>query len=747
MGWRRRLVRWGLRGAVLFALAYWGLPWTLKLPAELRTGIPTSPLFLDREGNPLRRPLWNGDFRHTSMNLAEIPQLLVDATLAAEDSRFYLHGGVDPLSLGRSLRDRAGSDRFTSGGSTISQQLIKISSPRGPRDFMRKLREMLLARQLEMRWTKAEILEAYLNRLDYGNLTRGCHAAAQAYFQKDLQHLSTAEHALLAGLPQGPSRLDPFRHPEAARKRRDWVLGRMLALGMLSPEHYAAALAEPLTLAPMANPNSAGHAVDLLAPEEPPTDNIPTTIDSHLQQAVERIVAGQLAKLSESGADIAAAVVIENASGDVLALVGSQDYAALPFNATTARRSPGSTLKPFTYALALEHGYHPASLLADVPTRYRSESGLVTFNNYDRRHRGPILFAESLACSLNLPTLSLLNSLGGPEPLHQLLIKAGVRSLDKPAQHYGLGLTLGNAEITLLELTTAYTLFPQLGKWRPCRLRRDQAPAPSVTLLSPQAAWLITDILSDNAARSAAFGIQSVLRLPFSCAVKTGTSTDFRDNWCVGYTSDYTAGVWMGNTAGRPLQGISGVAGSGPIFQQLMLELHRDQSPRSISPPGGLTQVTIDTRSGTAADDEKLPSLYHRKIWVHQRHLPEKLASQRLNSHNQILLDPAVYSEWYASEENTFKHLYALAEPQNETEPVKILSPLPGSTYVIDPEIPGDGQRLKLVSSLVPDEALWSSPTLKIEEFSAQLTPGRHQIVVQAKAGVERRAEVWISVE
>ncbi len=743
-----------------FSVVYWLLPWLLPLPASLLAPLPESRVFLDYEGGKLRHPLWNSDFRHRKVPLTEIPLLLRRATLAAEDARFPNHGGIDFLALSRSVRDRFSSGRFTSGASTITQQLIKISSPRGRRDGMRKFREMILARQLEMRWDKDQIFEAYLNRLDYGNMARGCYTAAETYFQKPLAHLSLAESALLAGLPQGPSRLDPFRNRERALQRRNWVLGRMLELGMVSQESYTQACQEPLILKPLPSVATAGHVLDILDSRDPENStelnqSIRTTIQAPLQDAIQAVVKRELQAMQETGADTAAVVVIELATGHVQALVGSQDYAEKQFNAALAPRSAGSTLKPFTYALALENGWHPTSLLADVPAHYRGEAGLVTFHNYDRRHRGPVLLREALACSLNVPALGLLNTLGGAQPLLDTLHQAGLTTLDRTAAHYGLGLTLGNAEVTLLELVNAYAALGRQGLWFPYHLLAAQPHATQRRIFSPQTCWLISTALSDNAARSAAFGIQSVLRLPFPTAVKTGTSTDFRDNWCVGHTSRHAVGVWVGNSRGRPLQGISGVSGAGPIFREALLQIYAKPDtppPGPFSQPPSMVQLNIDTRCGKISHPKLTPPRFQQQCWFSEAVKPTTVTEGDLaeaESPSQTALyrlPPEIYEEWFLSSENQLQHLYALAPATPSSKVPRINSPANEATFVLDPELPNSGRNLKLSSSLPPAQAIWTSPTLTIRHTTAELRLGRHQIAVRSISQPEIRSEVWIQV-
>lgn len=445
---------------------------------------------------------------------------------------------------------------------------MKLAEPR-PRTFRTKLIEAAQALRLEREWDKPRILAAYLNRLDYGNLRAGSDAAARHYFDKAPADLSAAEAAFLAGLPQAPSRLNPRARFAGAKRRQEWILGRMHALGWLTSEDYTRALAEPLQLAPPRREFAAPHFVDLLLEREAPDTSRPqrvtTTLDLELNRFVEQTLRSQLARLREQQVGNGAAVVLDNRTGAVLALVGSEDYfapAAGQVNGAWAPRSAGSTLKPFTYALAFERGATPASIVADVPCEFSTATGVFAPVNYDRHCHGPVRHRLALANSLNIPAVRVLDELGGAAVLHARLRACGLTTLAQPAEHYGLGLTLGNAEVRLLELANAYACLARLGEWRPWRLLEGAGDYKSPTrVISREAAWLVADVLADNRARALVFGLETPLRFDFPVACKTGTSTDYRDNWAVGYTPEFTVAVWAGNFDGSPMRGVSGVTG------------------------------------------------------------------------------------------------------------------------------------------------------------------------------------------
>ncbi|MCW1913548.1 penicillin-binding protein 1C [Luteolibacter sp. GHJ8] len=738
---RKRILLPGV-GLAAGLFSWFALPRCFELPQSLMENPAGSPVLLDRNGAPLHHLVLPDFTRSSPVSLQEIPRDLVDCTLAAEDRRFRSHGGVDLLATLRAAKDAALHRRAVSGASTITQQLIKLASPPAPRNLKTKLREAMLARHLEMRWSKDEILIAYLNRLPYGNHRSGPAEAARFYFQKPLTDLSLAENALLAGLPQAPSRLNPIKHPQRALQRREVVLQRLSNQEGKDPARIASARAETLRLRPLPeNP---------VAPWLPNTlgtwghgDDPRCTIERGLQAEVETIVKEELAKLSGSNLKHAAVVVLDNRSREILALVSSgnwRDPKGGQINGALTPRSPGSTLKPFTWLLAFEKGgLHPASIVADIPTRFRTEQGLDAPENFDRSFRGPVSVREALACSLNVPAMRALNEIGGPRPLHELLLSLGLESIGQDFRSYGLGLTLGNAPVRLLDLTNAYATLASEGVHRPPLLFPAE-PCEANNLLDPGSAYLIADILSDAEARAASFGRRGPMELPFRCAAKTGTSSDFRDNWCVGYTAEFTVGVWAGNFDNSPMKNLSGVAGAGPIFHRTMVRMHRDHPSQWLEKPEGLVEIKVDPRTGKRMETG-MSSL------VPADRLPMFAANTDRDAEGKILLD-ASYSEWLASEHNRRRSDFTLAKDQPSEIPLRILAPRMGTRYLLDPELPNGGL-LHLASNL-PGEVEWSSSTLALREGKpepvAKLKPGKHVLIATDKRNGEKQ-EVEIVVE
>lgn len=736
----RRPAAFLLAATLAAAIAWFALPWAFDLPASLSGDPAASPVLLDRNGKPIRH-LTSDDFtRSAPVALSEIPQAIIDCTLAAEDKRFYSHHGIDLLATARSAFDFLRNRRVVSGASTVTQQLAKISSPPAPRNLATKFREAMIARRLEMSWEKDRVLEGYFARLDYGNLRISPTEAARFYFQKPLTDLSLGECALLAGLPQAPSRLNPVRNPNNAKARREIVLDRLALTGKYGASEIALARAEPLNLRPLRE----SHAAPWL--NRIPGSRARSTLDLPLQQDIERIVREETAKLKSSNLRHAAVVVIDNPTGDILAMVSSADWDDTrggQLHGALTPRSPGSTLKPFTYILGFRHlGHLPATVIADIPTTLLTEQGLQLPENYDRRYRGPVTIRQALACSLNVPALRELNELGGPEKLHRFLSELGISSLTSPAVTYGLGLTLGNAPVKLLDLTNAYATLARQGKFLPTRLFMDEEIPAGKHPIETVNAWLIADILSDKAARAPAFSTGGPLDLPFRCAVKTGTSSDFRDNWCIGFTPEFTVGVWAGNFENEPMKGLSGVSGAGAIFHRSLVRAHREKIPTWYPRPGGGRIVEIDIRNGKGMLDGVDPKFSVTEWIPPSTGIPAAPASD-FDPHGRAMLPP-IYGDWFASEKNLRRHELAMDDEAENNIPLQIRSPRNNTTILLDPEIPGNNSKLRLVTNL-PAFVTWSCETLVIESDVAHLVPGSHTfIVTDTRDGTEQSVTVTV---
>jgi penicillin-binding protein 1C len=819
-------VGWGAVACGLLLLAGWlALRWVPLPPALFAEQLPELEL-LDRAGRTLRsvRPD-NQPFRR-SVEYGEIPTALIQATLAAEDRRFWRHPGVDWRATLRAAWQAARHGRVLSGGSTITQQLIKLAEPR-PRTLRTKVIEAAQALRLEQVWDKQQILAAYLNRLDYGNLNRGCAAVALFYFGKPLRDLSPAECALLAGLPQAPSRLNPQAHFDRARKRQQWILGQMRVAGWLSEDEFRRAWGEPVRLAASGRSFEAPHFVDLVlalagAPDAPPglgarqssgaleptreTKEAPgdwrtpgrwrnplspepfhTTLDLELNRVAEAALRQHLSRLREQRVSNGAIVVLENRTGDVLALVGSENYfspAAGQVNGAWALRSPGSSLKPFTYLLAFERGATPASVVADVPTEFATATGIFSPVNYNRHCYGPLRYRLALANSLNIPAVKVLAAIGGPEPLQRLLQQCGLSTLNRPPEHYGLGLTIGNTEVRLLELANAYACLARLGEYKPYRLARTDftaspnregerprepklvrgtrrlglagalaLPDAATLVADPAAAYLIADILSDNQARTLAFGPESPLRFDFPVACKTGTSSDFRDNWAFGYTPEFTVGVWVGNFDGSPMQHISGVTGAAPLLHELIEHLHQRYGTTWYATPTNIVECWVHPITGkrlAQSPPRPRPDALTEKFVAFNLPPVESPADYAGGKSSSLHSPPPVvlgseYRDWFASGDNWLGDRTVLAP---ERDSLRIVFPLPGTTLYLDPDLPQQGRRI-VIRAEGPQNLEWQSASLCLTREGghevALLIEGLHRIAVRdAESGA--RAETWINV-
>jgi penicillin-binding protein 1C len=732
----------------------------------------------DRHGAPLRETRVGENFLR-EVPLERVPRNLVHAMLAAEDKRFYQHPGVDVRALGRAVFENVRRGRVTSGASTITQQLVKLAAPR-PRTLKTKAIEAVTALRLEQLWSKEQILAAYLNRLDFGNLNIGVAAAANYYFAKPLADLSDAEAAFIAGLPKNPTRLNPHKSFRAAKRRQETVLRRMQEAGWLTAEQSARALAEPLRLQPPRRLFHAPHFVDLVLREakwgrlaacrgesaggtshDPSaTDRtsrrlqacvtLRTTLDLTLTRFVEDSVRMRLASLRGKNVRNAAAVVLDNATGEVLALVGSENYFAPgtgQVNGALAPRSAGSTLKPFTYLLALERDGSPATMVADVPVSFPTPTGIFQPENYDRHCTGPVTYRLALANSLNIPAVRVLATSGGPAALRDRLRTWGLTTLERPATEYGLGLTIGNAEVRLLELTNAYATLARIGEWKPWRVIEENAQRStpnaqrSMNARTAGAAWLVGDMLADNAARARSFGLHSALRFDFPVACKTGTSSDYRDNWAVGYTPEFTVGVWVGNFDGTVMRDVSGVSGAAPILHDVFEHLHAKFGTTWFATPPEIVERRVHPLTGHLVADTRTDAVSEKFL---RDRLPPAESPDDYDADGRVKLGPE-YRGWSESNVGALAMAAAVATAAPE---LRLVSPLPGTTFLLDPDLPSSG-RVALSAQGV-GQLLWQSDSVECRVIDgrpmALLREGEHRLTVR-DAATGRTAETWIRVK
>ena len=626
-----------LMGLGVVGLARW-LVVDLPSPDRLyeRTASPSTRIY-DRDGRLLYEILDPHGGSHTPVPLTDIPEACLQATIATEDASFYTNPGVDLMAIMRALWLNLRGGEVLSGGSTITQQLARnlllLPEERTEISLERKAREAILAWRLARRYSKDEILTLYLNESYYGNLAYGIEAAAQTYFAKHATELDLAECSLLAGLPQSPASYNPLENPEAALARQQVVLGLMDKHGYLSPAEVDRASRERLGLASVPFPIEAPHFVMYVRGQLEREFGLEaiytrgmqvhTTLDLDANKAVERVIRFRLEQLADTrqgeparNMHNAAVLAMDPVSGEVLAMVGSPDYFDPSIdgavNATMAVRQPGSSIKPITYAAAMNpsrpNPLTAASMIVDVRTAFVTQEGAPYVpQNYDYRWRGPVLVRQALASSYNLAAVKVLDYVG-IDALTSLARAMGITTFDD-ADRFGLALTLGGGEVRLLELTAAYGAFANGGsRVEPVTIlrvedssgRKLKAPRSGLgpRVVDERTAYLITDILSDNAARAPAFGEGSPLHLSRPAAAKTGTTTDWRDNWTVGYTPDLVVGVWAGNADNEPMRHVSGVTGAAPIWHDVMEGLLKGTPERPFRQPPGLTRVQVCADNG-----------------------------------------------------------------------------------------------------------------------------------------------------
>lgn len=571
-----------LAGAVLSAgaavcAAVWLAARLAPFPDQTFAHYPASVVLTDRLGQPLRVWLGEGDIDCRPSYRPDPSDWIVQALVAAEDRRFWSHGGVDLLAVARALTQNVSAGRTVSGASTLSTQVIRLVEPR-PRRWGAKAVEAFRALQMEQRYDKRTILAHYLNRAPFGGNIVGIEAAAWRYFGKRPADLSLAEAALLAGVPQSPSRGRPDRHPSRARKRQAYVLARMRACGCITAAQEAEALAQPVAARPSPYPFDAPHFSEWVGPGASADAKgvVRTTLDPVWQHR-----AGEMLRrhLRDGPMHSGAVVMLEVRTGAVRAMVGSPDYAAQPagqVNGALAARSAGSTLKPFAYAMALDQGWlTPGSVLADVPARFRDYDP----QNFDPLFRGRVTARDALVLSLNMPAIEVVRRVG-QAPFYDTVKRLGLATLSRPAEQYGLGLVLGNGEVRLLDLANAYACLARGGVLAPVRvLEGDERAATGRRVFSIEACWILAEMLSGDERAMDTTGHAADVRLP-RMAWKTGTSAGLRDAWAVAYNPDVVIGVWVGRPDGAGSDQLIGRAAATPIAWELFRSLYPDnQSP------------------------------------------------------------------------------------------------------------------------------------------------------------------------
>jgi penicillin-binding protein 1C len=752
-----RFRRWALRAALGPALGSAAVcVWlAAPLPRDMMAPPPTVARLQDRHGLPLRGTRTPSGVRGGTVGLEDVDPKLIQAFLASEDQRFLQHHGVDLSAVLRAARDDAMRGRIVSGASTLTMQTVRLLHP-VPRTWAGKVVQALWALRLELHQDKAWILEQYLNRVPLGQGTRGVAAAAALYFCTSPAHLSLGQAALLAGLARTPARDNPFAAPDGARRRRRQVLQRLAADGWALPGDVRRAEGEPVRFGDCGGVFRAPHFTTwaLDRPMPPVTrqldgtgdDVVRTTLDLQLQTALEDEVRHTVTTLQGENVRQAAVVVLDNASGGVLAWVGSPDFWADTMgqvDMVATPRQPGSALKPFLYGLAFEHGYTTSTVLPDVPHTYATPTGPYRPRDYDRTFRGPVRARVALASSLNVPAVELADRLG-PAALLATLHDAGFASLDRPAAHYGVGLALGNGEVTLLELANAYRGLAVGGVLQPVTWRLDQIPDAPHRFLSPGAAALVLDVLADPVARVPGFGTHTPLDFPFPAAAKTGTSRHFTDNWAVAATAGFTVAVWVGNFSGAPMKAVSGITGAGPLLHRAVLATARRYPPGQLVRPDqvGAVALPVCALSGMRAASgcasvvdwflpgtEPPPDTW--EVGGHP-HLPPEYA-EWLASRPPEQADAGVIADADETRSGGNAH-HGPAAPKPAA--ATVLSPRDGDAYEVPPGVDPRFATLSLVAAGPPGESVrWFVDGRPIPGARWRIRPGHHTITALWASG------------
>jgi len=686
-------------GAVVFVFAvagliYWQLPDYRNATDEQR--LKAGRCVVDSSGRLLR--LFPDDKARVNLwrDIDSFPDILKKAVIAAEDKRFYYHPGFDPVALVRAFCTNIGNGRTISGASTITQQVVRLIRPR-PRTYGAKIVEFFSSMKMEWQLTKEEILELHLNLSPMGGAIRGAALASRIYFGKDVTQITVPEAVVLAALPRSPSRYSP-RHAKGRTQlfaEKDRILGRMADLGYISSSRYSAAVGEPVRFQRSEFPLEAPHLVDFVMMDAPNDGTeVRTTIDLDVQHSLEQILSSHRNRLHRQGIYQVAAMIVSVPHREVLAMVGSLRYGERDFgynNAVLARRSAGSTLKPFLYALALEKGFHAFSEIPDTFRRYPTPHGDYMPVNADRRSYGPVNIRSALGNSLNISAVKMARSLG-VDTLYSLLSRLELVDEKSPSsEYYGLGIAIGNIEVSLYRLVQAYASLADSGVFRHLKVVKGEGETSGDSVFTPEAAYIVTHILSDPAARLLTFGNPDYFDYGFPVALKTGTSTNYKDTWLVGYTPRHVVGIWAGNFDGRPNNGVTGPRACGPILKDIVHYLYGATSPGPFKRPDGVKEVSVCSMSGMLAR----PSCPHStQDWVvsgnepHECNLPHSSEYHYLGS---------AYAQWLHRRETLHNRGRYRLQGSSPQIPLESARSVPQDTGLVE-RLSRNGTRIEIIN-------------------------------------------------
>ncbi len=682
---------------------------------------PSSTFVYSRDGHLLNCFTSRDRFWRKPVPLKRISPHLIRSVIACEDRWFYYHPGFNPVSLVSAAVENLKAGRFVRGGSTITMQIARMMEPKS-RTIPNKIIEVLRAMQLELAYSKNRLLEIYFNLAPYGGNIEGVGAAAYMYFDKTPDSLSVAEAALLTAVPSSPSQFRPDRDPKKCLERRNLALRHLRDDGVISPGDYDQALKEELPRGRVAASVTAPHFCQSMASVRAGASEIASTVDFKMQTTCERLTEGYHGELVQKGIYNLSVVVLDNRTGDLLAMVGSPDFSDVAnhgqINGALAPRSPGSALKPFAYALGFERGViSPALQVEDLPANY---AGYIPVN-YDDEYHGVVSVSEALIQSLNVPAVNLTARVGLKE-VYDLLRRGGITTLNRKYFEYGLPLVLGSGEVTLLELTNLYAMLARGGDFLPVRLAKDDAPVQPTRLLTPEACYLVTELLTELKRPDLPASWEFTPDMP-RVAWKTGTSYGRKDAWAIGYNPEYTVGVWAGNFSAEGSIAIVGAEIAAPLMLDIFSQLCTDGDKEWFRPPRGIAQREVCTVSGRVATDDCPERIFEHFIPgvspvepcpVHKRILVDTRTGYQVcrwcsvgkHTETKIYEDwPPRLAAWLGA-----KGIISLIPAHNPQcrgilagEAPVITSPESDAVYILRPSVPLDFQKILFEASAAAD--------------------------------------------
>lgn len=677
----------------------------------------------DRDGRVLRVALGPSEVYCDPVPFSEMGEWTTRALIAFEDKRFLRHGGVDTIAVCRAAVKNLIRMRVTSGASTITTLVVKMTEPR-ERNLWTKLLEAHHAVDLEAALSKEAILGQFLNRAPFGGNVQGIEAASQRYFGKPARNLSLAESAMLMGLPQSPETLRPDRYLEQAIRRRNWVLWRMLENKFISEEQHHAAREQTMCVRREALPFLAPHFCDFLLRQNPERTVLASTLDVELQRFAEEALRARIAELSKTGVHGGAVVVADIKTGDILAMVGSPDFWKSQVNGAVARRSPGSTLKPFAFAEVLERGAAtPSTVFADVPTRFANYSP----ENYSLEYNGPVSMRRALVQSLNIPALRCAKQIGVTDFVDRLR-ELGFSTLDRSANHYGLGIVVGSCETTLLDLVTAYACLARGGTWLPARFLCNEPVDEPRRIFSPETTFMMADILGGEERSEELVGHRADVFLP-RIAWKTGTSSGYRDAWTIAYNPNYVVGVWLGNPDGTASSRLIGGSAAAPVAGEIFRRLYPTGESPWFEKPAGLKTRSVCAHSG------QLPGKHCRAI-ASDYYVSRVSPISRCDVHRE---NETVWPR----DIQDFLEMRGMSETVVAEKKLQVTSPVPGETFRLLPASPGVRQAIAL-TAVSSGDVYWFIDGKQYNSDRWLLEKGRHTIACADVLGDSVQFQIFV---